>query len=456
MTSHSETPPWEQLEQLMLAKDAEGLRQLVDELSPADLARAFSRMDDDVRGPVLTLLDTEYAAGVIEEMSDIQAAEILADLDPRHAAGIVQELDSDEQADLLASLRARKAEAVLREMDPEEARDVRNLLRYKPYTAGGLMITEYLAFSEDQTISDALSEIKSNAEEYSDYSVQYIYVVEANGLLTGIVPLRNLVLSRGEATLASVMIRDPVQAWVEDSLDSLSQLFERYAFLGVPVTDEDGVLVGVVQRAAVEEAEAERNQRTFMRLSGIVGGEEVRSISYGLRLTRRLSWLLANIPLNLLAVSVIAFYEDTLAAVIALAVFLPIVSDMSGNVGSQAVAVSIRELTLGVTRPADFMRVLWKEVDVGMLNGLVLGLVLGAVSYFYSGSAVIGVVICLAMALNTVVSGIVGGLLPLGLKAVGIDPALASVPILTTITDMGGFFFVLGFAAAALSYGVIS
>lgn len=172
----------------------------------------------------------------------------------------------------------------------------------------------------------------------------------------------------------------------------------------------------------------------------------------GIRSGRRLSWLSVNILLNVLAASVIAAYQDTLAQVIALAVFLPIISDMSGCSGSQAVAVSIRELALGLVRPVEMMRVLGKEMMVGCINGLALGILLGAVTLLWKGNMWLGAVVGGALMLNTIVAVSLGGIIPLALKRMDLDPALASGPILTTVTDMCGFFFVLSMATMVLPH----
>jgi len=206
----------------------------------------------------------------------------------------------------------------------------------------------------------------------------------------------------------------------------------------------------VVLPEAIEEAVSKRNTKTFLRLSGIIGGEEFRTMPLFSRSGRRLSWLSMNIVLNIIAASVIALYQDTLAAVIILAVFLPMVSDMSGCSGNQAVAVSMRELSLGLVRPGELLWVLAKEAKVGIINGLVLGLLLGGVAFFWKGNPWLGVVVGGALAANTLVSVILGGMLPLVLKRLKLDPALVSSPLLTTVTDMCGFFFVLSFATTIL------
>ncbi len=176
----------------------------------------------------------------------------------------------------------------------------------------------------------------------------------------------------------------------------------------------------------------------------------MRTLPLPVRAFRRLSWLSINIVLNVIAASVIALYQETLAAVIALAVFLPIISDMSGCSGNQAVAVSLRELTLGLVRPYELLRVLLKEAAVGVINGLLLGLLLGAVAWAWKGNLYLGLVVGGALAVNTLVAVMLGGMIPLILRGMKMDPALASGPILTTVTDMFGFFLALSFAAATL------
>jgi magnesium transporter len=218
----------------------------------------------------------------------------------------------------------------------------------------------------------------------------------------------------------------------------------------VPVVDDSHQLVGVVRRQDVEEALADRADTYYLKLQGIIGGEELRTMPLTSRSGRRLAWLVPNVALNLIAVSVIAFYEETLAQVLALAIFLPLISDMGGNAGVQAIGVSIRELTLGLLKPHELMWVAFKESTVGICNGLVLGIVVGLAGWIWQQNAVLGVVVGIAMMLNTVVATVVGGVMPLLLNRLRLDPALASGPILTTITDMSGFFFVLSFATFAL------
>jgi magnesium transporter len=250
--------------------------------------------------------------------------------------------------------------------------------------------------------------------------------------------------------LGETMIKTPLHVNTSASLRDLKDFFRQYTFLGAPVVDDEGKLVGVIRSSSVREAANRQNTQLFLKFAGIVGGEEFRNMSLFKRSSRRLSWLSINIILNILAASVIALYQDTLEKAIVLAVFLPIISDMSGCSGNQAVAVSIRELTMGLVRPRELIRVLSKEATIGAVNGIVLGLLLGGAALLWKGNPYLGLVVGVALAANTLVAVSFGGLVPLILKGMRSDPALASGPILTTITDMCGFFFVLSFASVIL------
>lgn len=434
----------------MEASEVEPLRALLRSLPPGETARALSRLGEDDQARLLELLGPERSAQMLEVLSDAQAVEIIEDLPAEQAALIVDELPGAERADLLAELPSDEAEAILEQMAPGDAAETRLLLRYSPDTAGGIMTTEYLAFSERLTVADIVRDLRTHGDQYSDYEIQYTYVTDPENALVGVLRVRDLLLSRGEASVRRIMISEPLRVAVDTSLDELKRMLDQHAFLGVPVTDEHNRLVGIVRRAAVEAALRERATRTFLKVSGLVGEDELRTMPLFRRSFRRLSWLSINIVLNVIAASVITLYQDTLAAVIALAVFLPIISDMSGCSGNQAVAVSIRELTLGLIKPYEFFRVFIKEGAVGLINGAVLGALLGAVAFLWKGNISLSAVVAGALMLNTMLSVLIGGLVPLGLKRLNLDPALASGPILTTITDMCGFFFVLSFASAML------
>ena len=447
---HEQGVDHEELGRLVREGDAAAAEEFLKSLPSADAAHSIARLAAEDQAVLMDRLDPDEAANLVEQIPESQATVLLERLQPDAAAAIIEELPSDERADLLGDMDEEGAGAILAHMSPETARDARIMREYPNDVAGGLMVTEFLSFVADKTVDDVRDDLASNAQRYRDYSVQYIYVVDARGRLTGVLRLRDLLFAGRTRKIGDLMIRRPQRVRDTTTLDELHDFFASEHYYGVPVVDRRGVLLGLVQRADVEQAKAARAETDFLKTQGIVGGEELRSMPILLRTRRRLAWLSINVGLNILAASIIAFYQDTLAAVIALAVFLPIISDMSGCSGNQAVAVSMRELSLGLVQPREAMRVWLKEISVGVLNGVALGILVAAAAVLWKGNALLGVVVGAAMALNTMVAVSMGGLLPLVLRRMRMDPALASGPILTTVTDMCGFFLLLSLAAAFL------
>ena len=436
----------------LASNDAPRAQSVLEALTIDDQRRAIDWLAASEREDLLELLPPAEAADLLEHLAEAQAVKVLEDLPAAKAARIVHELPEEIGGDLLREMEPAYASAILAEIkDAEEQSHLQDRVAYGKDTAGGLMDSEIFAFQSNATINDVVRSLQETAEASDEPDIQYVYVVNEEEHLVGVLRLRDLVLSRGALPIDEVMLTEPFRVSVKHTLEDLDDLFEARPFLGLPVVDENDVLRGIVSRDDVQEALAERQTDSFLKSSGIISGEELRSMPLMERCIRRLSWLTPNIVLNLIAASVIAAYEDTLQAVVALAIFLPVVSDMSGCSGNQAVAVSIRELTLGLLKPADYLRVLIKESMLGFFNGCILGLVLGIIVFVMKGNVYLSLVIGSALALNTIVSVLIGGLVPLLLKRFKVDPALASGPILTTCTDMCGFFLVLSLASTVLS-----
>ena len=433
-----------QFRQLLVEQNAEGLADLIHSRPISDALRGFLRLDPEERDRVLALLPADTAAELIDEAPHEVAGDLLERLTSATAAEIVDELDSDVRADVIGELDVKEAEAILAEMDVEDAEDIRRLAAYDEETAGGLMMVEAFTFHETDTVAAVLQRVVSGDEDFERYRGQHPYVLDKDDHPVGVVSLRSLLTARRSALLSDIMVM-PMTVSVSAPLDELEDLFERHEYLGLPVVEADGRLVGVVSRSAVAEAAREHIEADALKMQGVVG-DELRSMPIWLRSRRRLSWLSANIFLNILAATVIASYEETLAAVIAIAFFLPMVSDMSGCSGNQAVAVTMRELSLGLVRPIDVFRVWIKEASIGIINGTVLGILIGIVAWLWMDNAVLGLVIGIALAINTVIAVSIGGIVPLLVKRMGQDPAAASGPLLTTITDIAGFFLVLSIA----------
>ncbi len=426
------------------AADSATLVALLDPMPLSEAMRQLLALSPEDRDRLLSLVPVELAAMLIEEAPHSAATELLERMETSRASDVIDELDSDLQADLIGDLDSQDAEAILAEMDPEDAADVRRLAEYDDETAGGLMVAEVFEFPHSATVGAVLRDLISEDEDVERHRGQHPYVVDDEGRPVGVVSLRGLLTAKRSARLTSIMV-PPLVVSVSTTLDELQDLFDEHDFLGLPVVEADGRLVGVVSRSAVDSAALERSESESLRRQGIVG-DELRSMPLWFRSRGRLAWLSLNIVLNIIAASVISAYEETLTAVIAIAVFLPMVSDMSGCSGNQAVGVTMRELSLGIVKPKDAFRVWLKEVSVGVINGIALGILIGLVAWLWKGNPWLGAVIGVSLALNTILAVSVGGVVPLLLKGLGQDPAVASGPLLTTITDMAGFFFVLSLA----------
>lgn len=432
--------------------DNNSLTQIIDSLSSKEIVHLIGHMNRVDQIKIFTLLSPEDAAEVMEDIPEAQAVEIIEDMEFVDVAAILNEMESDEQADLIMELDDEDAAAILNEMDPEEAADVKKLLSYEFDTAGGLMRTEYFVYRENLTVQQVIADLKKNAEEYADYTLKNIYITTSKGKIKGVLHMQDLLIADEETRISELISKEIMMVNHNAELSELIFFFDNHELFGVPVVNDDNILVGVILRRDVLEAESDKLTQEHLESQGIVGGDELRTMPIFTRAKRRLSWLSVNILLNILAASVIAYHQDVLSSVIAMAVFLPIISDMSGCSGNQAVAVSMRELSLGVVNPSEILRVWWQEVSVGLINGLVLGLLMGLAAFLWKGNMYLGLVVGGALATNTIIAVSIGGTIPLILKGFDVDPALASGPILTTITDMIGFFLALTFAAMAMSH----
>ena len=439
------------LSEIIQKGDARVIASHIASLDARETARAVCDLTDEQQSSLFKALPPATAAKLLDELPQVEAVEAVGLLEPKAAAAIIHEMPSNDQADMVAALDDEEAQAILAAMAPDEAAVVAQLSAYPGDTAGGLMATEFVAFPTTAKSAQVRHSLRSDSGRLQTLDIQYAYVVESPRKLVGVLRLRDLLLADDNAALAEIMIHDPVVVKTEATLEELDELFRLNAFLGIPVVDGAGTLVGVVSRQAINLAAESKAASDYRRSFGIVE-EEIRSMPALRRSRLRLSWLSVNILLNVVAASVIAGYQETLSQVIALAVFLPIISDMSGCSGNQAVAVSMRELSLGLIEPVEIVRVWWKEAKVGLLNGAALGALLGAVAWVYAGNIWLGLVVGLALAVNTLAAVLIGGALPLVLKRRGVDPALASGPILTTITDMFGFFLVLSIATSMLPW----
>lgn len=420
-------------------------------LHPADLADRLQGLSPDEAGALLRRLPKRVAASVLVEVEEEKLPEWLAIFPAPELAELFQQLPSHDVVDLLQKLPAVRRREALATLPPARAEEVKSLLRYPEDSAGGIMTSRLIGLREDMTVEEARELLRARAQEERTEDIAYLYVMNAEKRLVGIVSLRDLVFRRAERRIGEIMNRDVKFLRATDEQEEVARQFEHYHYLGLPVLDAAGVLVGVVKASdALEVARKEATED--MQLMVGLSGEERALTPWQTSVRRRLPWLFINLATAFLAALVVNLFESTIAAWTALAVFLPIIAGQGGNAGMQTVTVIVRDLALGEIPPGEGRRALMKEMTLGLVNGLAIGVVVGLIGWWWKGSALLGVVAFAAMLLNQLSAAFAGVAIPFGLKALRVDPALASSIFVTTVTDVAGFFFFLGLAVIAMRW----
>jgi magnesium transporter len=412
------------------------------EFEPADLADVLTALDEEERLAAVEALPAELSSQALAEMpEEAHASETLAALDPGRAAAIVRELDDDDAADILGELNPSQQEQILSGV--HDRSEVDRLLRYDEETAGGRMTTHVVTVPVTATAEQALDEIRRQAEEVEDF--YQVFVVDQEGKLVGVLPFKDLVISRPERPVRAFMEEADIFVTPDLDQEEVARLMARYNMPSVPVVDDAGRLLGrVTFDDVIDVVEAETTE-DLLKFGGVSADEDLAA-GWKTAVRSRLPWLSLNLLTAALAGGVVYLFQNTIQHTLALAVWMPIIAGMGGNAGTQALAVTVRRLALGLIPTDVFTRVVGKEILVGITNGIVMGLAVGSVAALMGEGPRLGVVVFLAMAGNLMVAGFAGAFIPLVLERFGIDPAVASSIFVTTFTDVCGFLLLLGLA----------
>ena len=437
-----------QILEFILESPVETILEQIDEIHPVDFLEALGEFDDD---PLIILekLPDEYVALLLDYAEDDEKFNLLSLFSKNRQAQIISEMSSDELVDLLGTLDEDEQNEIITNMNTEEVEEVKTLLSYDPESAGGIMATEFISIKETDTVNETINYLRTMAPDSE--TPYYIYVVDDLDVLKGVVPLRQIIVSTPDTLIKDIMIENIISAPVDMDQEEVSHIFEKYGFMAIPVVDHNGEILGIITVDDVMEIMKEEYTEDMFRLAGLDEEEKVAGTVIG-AIKSRLPWLLVNLVTATLAAKTVSLFENTIAQIVALATFMPMVAGMGGNAGSQTLTLIIRGIAIGEISYENQADILKKEIAIGIINGLCLGLVVGVLGYFWVGSLAFGFVIGTAMLLNLIVATISGYLVPVLLKKVGIDPALASAVFVTTVTDVLGFFFFLGLATIMLQY----
>jgi magnesium transporter len=435
------------VEAALEAGDAQKVRELALPLHEADLADLIQLLRPEQREPFITMLGRDFNAAALSELDEGVRDQVLESMPAERVAEALQQLDSDEAVYVIEDLDKQDQTDILAKLPMFERAAIERSLEYPEDSAGRIMQTDLIAvppfWSVGQTI-DYMGETQDLPDRFYE-----IFVVDRAFHLLGSVALDRLLRAKRPTNIEEITDLDMHPIEVSADQEEVARLFERYNLTSAPVVDPDKRLVGVITADDVVEIIQEEASEDILRLGGVAG----ESVSDPVWETtkHRFIWLLVNLGTAILASLVISLFDATIEQMVALAVLMPIVASMGGNAGTQTMTVAVRALATQDLGAVNAARVISREALVGVLNGMVFAVIMGAIAFFWFGSGQLGVVIGAAMIINLLVAALSGILIPLGLHAVGLDPAIASGVFVTTMTDCVGFFAFLGLASLWLT-----
>lgn len=454
----TDSRPLDTLEQVSLAAgeitefmNSESFRAAISKFSvlrPPDQADVMAQLGRDHQVKLLSLLTPKNIGLIVEELEPDDVVEISRDMELRDLSLVLDEISPETAADVLRELPNETRLKALSSM--RDAEDVIPLIKYEDDDAGGLMTPEFVALFEDMTVSEAMDFVRYSNSEIDVNEVSYILVVNKFNVLIGGLNVSRLVTAEPSERISEVMFPNVISVATDTDQEECALIMERYNLLALPVTDSEGKLEGLVKIEDMIDVLQEEATEDMYRMVGVSDEEKVMG-PFWKSVKNRLPWLCVNLGTAGLAAIVITLFQSTLSQVVALAIFLPVIAGQGGIVGTQTLTLVVRSIALGEIDSSNAKHLLIKELGLGCIHGVILGLVAGVVAFLWYGNEYLALVVSLAMLGNLVIAGISGVILPLCLKGLKIDPALASAVLVTTVTDVVGFLIYLGLATLSIA-----
>lgn len=439
----------EEIRGRLRADDRDELVAFVAPLHPSDVADVVEHLDEDERIALLQVIPAPLASDALAEMEEEERpGELLASMEPQRIAELVEELADDDAADLIGELDPAERERLFESVPDEEEQEIRELLEYPEESAGGIMTRDLCAVPAHATAAEAIEELRAQAEESED--LYTVFVTDRSRRLLGFVNLADLVLAAPDTPIADLLEEPPAVVAVDRDQEEVGRLLSRYNLAAIGVVDEEGRLVGQITfDDVIDVVEAEVTE-DILRFASVSDEEQLRGTTFG-AIRSRLPWLAANTLTLSLAAIVVWRYEQTIEQLAILAAVMPVIAGLGGNAGTQALAVTIRRIALADELPGERWSAVVKELVVGLVNGLAIGLLVALASFLLPNTqAMFGLVVMTAMWANLAVGSALGAFFPILLERLGADPAVASSIFVTTFTDLFGFVLLLGLATRFL------
>lgn len=436
----------ELLRQLLLDGNIEEFREHYLALHPYDQAQFYEKVGPDIRKIIFLFLSPQELALIFEalEIDNSEYEEYLKEMETSYAAEMLSVMDTDDAVDVLNELDEEHRDSFLEMMDSETVEEFHELLAYEEYTAGAIMTTEYVSILQNSTVRSAMNVLRNEAPNAE--TIYYVFVVDDQHRLTGVISLRDLIVSSEDTLIKDIMSDRVVYANVTADQEDVAQIFKDYDFLAVPVVDENNELVGIITVDDIIDVIDEEASDDYSKLAGISDVDDV-NVNPFKAASKRLPWLIILLFLGMITATLMGQFEATLDKVAILALFIPLISGTSGNSGTQALAVAVRGIATGEIDGKNKLKLLFREISTGLITGIICGLVVIGIIFFWKHSLIIGLLVGAAICCSIVVATIAGSFIPLLIHKMGIDPAVASGPFITTLNDITSILIYLGLAS---------
>ena len=433
----------ELIKKLLNENDSEKIKDIVEDIHPVDFLEILEKFEDEFY-EIIDKLPNDYLVELINEAEIEDKLEIVNKISEDRKDIVIPDISSDELVDMLEEADEVQKKDILEHLDEDDKDDIKELLEYPSDTAGGIMATEFLAIDEDMTMDETIAFLRKSAPDYE--TPYYLYVVGKGNILKGVVQLRQIITCDSNVKIKDEMITQVISVDAYTDQEEVANLFEKYGFVAIPVTNkETNEILGIITFDDIMAIISEEHTEDMYRMAGLDEEEEIdRGIISSVK--SRSMWLSINLLTAFLASSVVGFFEGTISQVVALATFMPIVSGMGGNAATQTLTIMIRGIATGELRYENRRKVLKKELTVAIIDGILIGILIITITYIIVRNITFALIAGVALLLNILISAIGGFFVPLILKKLKIDPAIASSVFVTTMTDMAGFGIFLGLA----------
>ena len=421
----------------------------IEEIPAADGADVLETMPPGEAADVAEYLDPTTAGAILSEMDPALAATVVSDMEAPEASMVLAAMHPDDRVDVLEHIPAPMHDAIVGEMNAEDVEEVRQLEQYPPDTAGGIMTTDVTALYEYLSVGEAINQLRELNETLEQ--MFYVYVIDRRGHLIGVLSMRDLILARPDRLLRQIMRTNVVSVPATLDQEQVARLMRRFGYLAMPVVDGRNRLVGIVTLDDVVDVVEEEATEDVQKMFG-AGAEERLTSPWVFSFQKRVWWLLVNLATAFMAAAVVGLFSETIQKWVVLAFYMPVIAGMGGNASAQAMAVAVRGLALGQVDRTLLGRVLVRQFLVGLLTGVVIGLITGAIAaiFHHDQGWSLAMVVTLALIINHTLATVSGAGIPFIMNSLGFDPAQSATIFATTVTDVGGFFSLLGLAAIFL------